>query len=297
MSKETKIDISSTVVEKGIDAARGFLESLIKPAVEEVGLLLKEKLTIWRLKNQVKVLNKAKEYCEKNNISVKSISLKLLTPLLENASLEEDETLQDKWAILLSNLVDSEQNIQNHVFPYLLSQISLKEFTVLETIWKSTQSKNERLRMTLEKINEDRENDAPELLSKIKQLDSEISTLSYSSDFEKWNKLSHEKINLGNKLSSFDAREKAAIEGLSKPVFIQDHELEAYEIANLIRLGIVKALSNPYAYVNRHSIPNDPHAENFEITDMEIQIEHNEDDYILSELGELFVQACLEKKR
>src|SRR5690606_30389556 len=112
------INIKSSTIEKGIELAKDFLDKLIMPAVEETGLLIKEKVTYWKFKNQVKVLNKAKEYCEKNGIKPKTISFKLLVPLIETSALEEDEVLQDKWAILLTNMVDSEQNVENHVFPY-----------------------------------------------------------------------------------------------------------------------------------------------------------------------------------
>src|SRR5687768_8495062 len=109
---EKKINITSSAVEKALDGAKNFLGRLIVPAVEEAGLLLKVQVTLWRFKRQVGMLNKASTICEKNNISPKQISLKLLCPLLEYSGLEEDETLHDKWAILLSNMVDSEQNIE-----------------------------------------------------------------------------------------------------------------------------------------------------------------------------------------
>jgi len=57
------------MVEKAIDLAQDFLDKLIMPAVEETGLLIREQLTFWKFKNQVKILNKTKEYCEKHNIS------------------------------------------------------------------------------------------------------------------------------------------------------------------------------------------------------------------------------------
>ena len=50
--------------------------------------------------------------------------------------MEENEKLQDKWATLLANMVDSNQNIENHIFPYLLSQLSVQEFDVLEHTFK-----------------------------------------------------------------------------------------------------------------------------------------------------------------
>ena len=131
-----KIDITSTAIEKGIDLAKDFLEKLIIPTVEETGLLLKDKVTMWRFNNQVKMLIKAKESCEKYGIKPKTVSLKILCPLLDYSGLEENEILQDKWANLLTNMVDSTQNIENHVFPYLLSQVSVDEFMMVEAIYK-----------------------------------------------------------------------------------------------------------------------------------------------------------------
>jgi len=105
---ENKLDITSTAVEKGIDLAKDFLGKLILPSIEETGLLLQDKVTLWRFNNQVKMLNKAQAICEKNNIKPKTISLKLLCPLLDYTGLEENEILQDKWANLLTNMIDSE---------------------------------------------------------------------------------------------------------------------------------------------------------------------------------------------
>jgi hypothetical protein len=115
------INISSTTIEKGIDFAKSFLDKLITPAIEEMGLLLKDQVSLWRFNNQVKILNKAKLICEANNIPIKSISPKILCPYLEQCSLEDDELLQEKWAHLLSNMVDSRKNIQTNIFPYILS--------------------------------------------------------------------------------------------------------------------------------------------------------------------------------
>src|SRR3954470_18105341 len=103
-----KLDITSTTLEKGVDIAKNFVDKLIMPSVEEAGLFFKDHVTMWKFKHQIRMLNKAKQYCEKHNISTKKISLKLLCPLLEYSGLEEDEFLLDKWATLLGNMVDSE---------------------------------------------------------------------------------------------------------------------------------------------------------------------------------------------
>ena len=84
------------------------------------------------------------------------ISLKLLCPLLDGAASEEDETSQDKWATLLSNMIDSEQNIQNHVFPCILGQLSINEFSFLERVLQDTKDRIKKLTEELEQL--DRKN-------------------------------------------------------------------------------------------------------------------------------------------
>ncbi len=60
-----KTDISSTAVEKGLDLAKGFVDKLVSPPIEELGLLIKDQVSYWRFSNQIKILNKAKILCEK----------------------------------------------------------------------------------------------------------------------------------------------------------------------------------------------------------------------------------------
>lgn len=142
MSKE--LNIKSSTIEKGLDLAREFLGKLISPTIEEVGLLISDNVKYLRFKNQINILLKAKQYVEKRNIKVKEIPIKILVPLLDKASLEENEDLQNKWASMLANLVDSSTNLQNQIFPYLLSQISIEEFEQLREL--ATKEAEHRLR-------------------------------------------------------------------------------------------------------------------------------------------------------
>lgn len=126
-----EINIKSTTIEKGLELAKDFLGRLINPTVEEMGLLISDNIKFLRFKNQVRILLKAREYVNKKNIKIKEIPIKILVPLLENASLEDNDILQSKWANLLVNMIDSENNLQNQIFPYLLSQISIEEYEEL----------------------------------------------------------------------------------------------------------------------------------------------------------------------
>ena len=129
-----EINIKSSTIEKALELAKEFLGKLIGPTVEEIGLLISDNIKFLRFKNQVKILLKAREYVEKRNLTLKEIPVKILVPLLENSSLEENDDLQDKWAKMLTNMVDSELNLQNQIFPYLLGQISLEEYNQLKKL-------------------------------------------------------------------------------------------------------------------------------------------------------------------
>ncbi len=132
-----EIKIESKTLEKVLDVAERFLQKLIGPTVKEVGGLLADNVRAWRFKNQLRLLKNAERYIENKSIQTKKISLKILAPLLEGASLEEDEILQDKWVALLVNYIDSRKNFRSTVFPHILTQLSTEEANGLEYMEKN----------------------------------------------------------------------------------------------------------------------------------------------------------------
>lgn len=124
---DTKINLTSSLAEKGLDAAKNFLGKLIGPAVEELGLLIADPIRAWRFNNQLTMLDKAEARIKEKGISLKKISVKNLVPLLELSSLEEDENLQQMWVNLFVNYVDADKSYASSVFPYILSQLSSRE--------------------------------------------------------------------------------------------------------------------------------------------------------------------------
>lgn len=277
-----KINITSSVVERGIDLAKDFLGKLISPAVEETGLLIKDQISSWRFKNQVKVLNKAKDYCEKHNISPKQVSFKLICPLLEYASLEEEEKLQDKWSILISNLVDSEQNIENHVFPYILSQLSLNEYEALEKSFLSKKERVEKLNKEMETYKKEYPEKEKSILLKIEEHKDDI--------FNKW-KFEKEHRDLKDserKISSL----------INEPEVLDDGNLKEFEISNLVRLGLVRNIIEHYVRAEPIEFPSSRDIEYGEVSQLNVEVEINQDYeyHNLTELGELFIKACTEKE-
>ncbi|WP_410004508.1 Abi-alpha family protein [Aequorivita nionensis] len=129
---DKELNIKSSTIEKGLDLAKDFLGKLIFPAVEEVGLLMGDNIKVWRFKNQIRLLNNVENYVKEKNISTKKVPLKILLPLLENASLEEDENIIELWGNLLSNYIDSSKSFKSAVFPKILAEINTIEATFLK---------------------------------------------------------------------------------------------------------------------------------------------------------------------
>lgn len=129
-----ELNITSTAVEKGLDLVKGFVEKLVGGAVEEAGLLYGDKVRLRRLKNQIKILQRAQKIANDANIDIKQINLKVLVPLLEYTSLEEEETLQEMWAKLISNYADSTKTYNSTIYPFIMHQISIDDVNYLIAI-------------------------------------------------------------------------------------------------------------------------------------------------------------------
>jgi hypothetical protein len=284
-NKTVNINLTSTLVEKGVDIAKDFLSKLIMPTVEEAGFLLKEKMSFLRYKHSISVLNKTKDYCTKHNIKPKEVPLKLISPFLEYASLEEDEKMQDTWATLLGNMVDSEQNIQNHVFPYLLSQISKNEYDVIE---KAHVAKLIRVELLEEEIKSHRIKTAKTLKEYQNKIDDHVKLNS--------DKKHIERTILQNEINAITLIETKLMGRIKNAETLETNTIEEFEISNLIRLGVVKQVTTNYASTAVVEIPGTDELPSRRSTYLDVDVDIiPDDDFVLTQLGEMFVKACTDK--
>tara|TARA_A100000171_G_scaffold51342_4_gene65370 strand:+ start:56 stop:823 length:768 start_codon:yes stop_codon:yes gene_type:complete len=130
----SEFNIKSSTIEKGLDVAKEFTNKLVGPTVEQIGLLFADKIQYFRLKNQIKIVIKTKKFVDSQNIKIKELPIKILAPLLEQGSFEENEDLQDLWAKMLANMIDSDKNLQNNIYPYILGQLSIQEYDALKNL-------------------------------------------------------------------------------------------------------------------------------------------------------------------
>ena len=101
------------------------------------------------LKNEIMVTNERLDELQRENeilkekkIDPKKVSLKVLSPLIEFSSLEEEELLQDKWANLITHILNSDTDIvfqQNCIA--ILNKISSTEANLVDNLYADLQKK------------------------------------------------------------------------------------------------------------------------------------------------------------
>ena len=113
--------------------AKGYADIILKPPLEQIGGILSDTIGLWRLKNQVNVMLKAKKFLEAKGVSNPTkLQPDIFVPLLEQASYTEDETLSDMFARLLAANADAERSSEVHPsFAKVLGQLSSVDARVL----------------------------------------------------------------------------------------------------------------------------------------------------------------------
>jgi Abortive infection alpha/Protein of unknown function (DUF2806) len=79
------------------------LNKLLGPAATELGGSWADSARVWRWKRQVRLLQEVKRFVEQSGKDIKPIATRLFFPVLEAASIEDDDEMQTRWAALLAN--------------------------------------------------------------------------------------------------------------------------------------------------------------------------------------------------
>lgn len=149
MSNIDKIIEAINVPKRVVDGAEKFLGKLLGPAISESGQLIGDQIRYRRFKNQVTIFTKAKILLEEKSLNPKQVNLKVLSPLVEYSSLEEDEKMQTTWANVIANIstYDTEQSFNLKCIE-ILKEITPNEVLFLDFLFKKFKDKE---KATLEK--------------------------------------------------------------------------------------------------------------------------------------------------
>lgn len=145
------------VPQAGIDASfeletkevKEFLDIITPDFVKEFGGILGDSVRNWRFRNEIKILKNTKELVKRTGLDFNKIPLKVLVPLMEASSLEEEETMQNRWSNLLANaLLGKIEITPNYV--EMLKELSSIEVQILDKIYSEASQKNPQERKNLQ---------------------------------------------------------------------------------------------------------------------------------------------------
>jgi hypothetical protein len=121
----------------------GLIEKLFGGAAEQIGGMWKDKIAVRRQIRQFKLLKKLKAAIDNAGFEPQQIRDNIWTPVLQEASLQDDETLQDRWANLLANAADPRQiNSVLPSFSSILREFTSREARFVDALYKQVSSPN-----------------------------------------------------------------------------------------------------------------------------------------------------------
>lgn len=127
------------------------------PAATEVGLMLGDYLRFWRIKFAVGFLEKVGQVATKAGLKLKPVAPRLLFPILDAATLNDEEDLQQRWVALLINAAkgdDSDIDVLP-AFPDILKQLTSTEAQFLDKAYDESVNDAERRRVEILAANPD----------------------------------------------------------------------------------------------------------------------------------------------
>jgi Abortive infection alpha/Protein of unknown function (DUF2806) len=104
-------DAGEIIKSGAADKLADIIHKLAGPMAEEIGQLLADKIKVYRLKNLIAVGKKIQKILAEAHLSPDAVPPRLFLPILEAASIESDETLQDLWAGLLASASDESDSL------------------------------------------------------------------------------------------------------------------------------------------------------------------------------------------
>jgi len=93
------------------DKLADVVHKLAGPMAEEVGLLMADKIKVYRVKNWVDVIRKTKKILAEAKLPLRAAPARIFLPILEASSIENDESLQDLWAGLLATASEQSDSL------------------------------------------------------------------------------------------------------------------------------------------------------------------------------------------
>ena len=125
-----------------------FVTKILGPAADEIGEIGRDYVKGLRAKNAGRTVTDASTLLDATGREAQAVPLKVLDPLLNAASMEEEAPLAEKWAALLANAADPAQQAPvQPAFVEVLRQLTSTDARVVSQLYEAAKhsSGNEKM--------------------------------------------------------------------------------------------------------------------------------------------------------
>jgi hypothetical protein len=122
------------------------VERMLGPAADEVAEMMRDQVRMYRYGRQLVCVQKAARMAEEAGFQPSTVPPKILFPLLEGVSYEEDEDMHTMWSALLANAANPSSSEQvRPAFIALLKQMSPDEAHLLNWFYAEVKTRQEAI--------------------------------------------------------------------------------------------------------------------------------------------------------
>jgi len=133
--KVSAVDKTATAdIQGSQDAINKFFQGIVPDFIRDGAGILSDQMKLWRFCKQVDIIKKAQAKIDASGLPKRQIPLKVLVPIIQNSSLEEDESMQNKWSNMLANAATGSVEISPN-YAAILNELSAVEVSILEKIY------------------------------------------------------------------------------------------------------------------------------------------------------------------
>lgn len=162
--KQIKVDASASVAGNSIKASvegdqkavSEFFSGIVPDFIKDGAGILSDQVKYWRWERQVEIIKSAQQKIKASGLEKKQIPLKVLVPIIQNSSLEDDVAMQDKWSNMLANASTGNVDVSPN-YAAILNELSPLEVSILTQIYsqvnkESDYQKRKDMKFDAEKI-------------------------------------------------------------------------------------------------------------------------------------------------
>ncbi|WP_047497257.1 Abi-alpha family protein [Terriglobus sp. TAA 43] len=121
----------------------GVVKRMLGPASDEIAEMMRDQIRLYRYERQLACVEKAAKMAESAGIKTGPVAPKILFPLLEGASFEENEEIHTMWATLLANAASlSGVDEVRPAYIAMLKQLAIDEARLLNELFSIYENRN-----------------------------------------------------------------------------------------------------------------------------------------------------------